>query len=526
MSHHNSSSNSESATSPQRIAYSKNGMIATAHECATQAGKSILEKGGNAIDAAITAAFTLRVCEPMSSGLGGQTMALIYLKQKGNTIALDGSSRAPNRATLDMLSKQEMRRGHRATTVPSTPAVLDYLRNQYGTLPLEHLLKPAIQVAKGGYIISKLQHHLIERSCKILCENSGGSLFLRNGNSLPFGYLFKQQRLANTLEHISNKGIDDFYKGDIANKICEDMKQNNGLIQMDDLANIPLPIERRPLSTKFLGKRVFTFPPPGAGRMLIEMINIIQKLPHRSINIKLPEGAVTLAKVIMQANIDRRDRPFDPNYYPQIDDEHMLNHKYAKKVAKRIRRELEGEGETTHLSVIDREGNIVSLTQSIERVFGSGAASPELGFLYNNYMSAFEYEDMSHPYYLRPNGVPWASVAPTIVFHGQHPWCALGSPGSERIVTAILQVLLRLKKENHMEAIMAPRLHCSLNGTVSLEASRMRNDILRALERSGFKLDIRDPFSFYLGSVQAVFHEKDGYIGIADLRRDGSADGP
>jgi gamma-glutamyltranspeptidase/glutathione hydrolase len=124
--------NSEAGIFPQRIAFSRRGMISSAHRCATQAGIEILEDGGNAIDAAVAAAFTLGVCEPMSSGLGGQTMALIYVSQSRKTMAIDGSSRAPNRATLDILSKQEMRRGHRATTVPSTPAVLDYLCQKYG----------------------------------------------------------------------------------------------------------------------------------------------------------------------------------------------------------------------------------------------------------------------------------------------------------------------------------------------------------------------------------------------------------
>jgi gamma-glutamyltranspeptidase/glutathione hydrolase len=142
-------------------------------------------------------------------------------------------------------------------------------------------------------------------------------------------------------------------------------------------------------------------------------------------------------------------------------------------------------------------------------------------------MSAFECEDISHPYYLRPNAVPWASVAPTIVFRGRWPWLAIGSPGSERIVSAILQVLLRLRREHPLEAVDAPRLHCSLKGKVSLEASRMRDDIQRALKRRGLEIDVRDPYSFYMGCVQLVMKGKGGeLVGVADPRRDGSAGGP
>jgi gamma-glutamyltranspeptidase/glutathione hydrolase len=166
------------------------------------------------------------------------------------------------------------------------------------------------------------------------------------------------------------------------------------------------------------------------------------------------------------------------------------------------------------------------LTQSIERLYGSFSATPELGFLYNNYMSAFDYEDISHPYYLRPNAVPWASVAPTIVFRGRKPWLVIGSPGSERITPSISQVLLRLETVSPYVAVEAPRLHCSLDGKVSLEASRMVDVIPAALERHGFEVVPRDPYSFYLGCVQVVLRGRDGFTGVADPRRDGSAGGP
>jgi gamma-glutamyltranspeptidase/glutathione hydrolase len=304
------------------------------------------------------------------------------------------------------------------------------------------------------------------------------------------------------------------------------MAANEGLITREDLAQIPWPIERRPVSCHFDGLRVMTFPPPGAGRTLIELLHIVSHLPAKHRRADTPRGALLLAHAIEQANRDRRDRPFDPSFYAQVTKKRMLSPEHAKRIARRALKQVRTGGETTHLSVIDRDGNVVALTQSIERVYGSCAATPELGFLYNNYMLAFEDEDISHPYYLRPNGAPWASVAPTIVFRGRRPWLAIGSPGSERIVSAIAQVLLRLKRQSPFEAVDAPRLHCSLDGKVSLEAPRMRSDIPAVLKRHGFEIDERDPYSFYLGCVQLAMREEDRFIGVADPRRDGSAGGP
>lgn len=267
-------------------------------------------------------------------------------------------------------------------------------------------------------------------------------------------------------------------------------------------------------------------PSPGAGRTLIETLNIIDCYPEWLRDPDTPDGAVALAAAIRQANLDRRDRPFDPHFYPQIKEKRMVSPTYAQKTADRLLGEVGLNGETTHLSVMDGKGNVVALTQSIERVGGSLAAAPELGFLYNNYMSAFEYEDITHPYYLRPNAVPWASVAPTIVFRGRKPWLAIGTPGSERIASAVAQVLLRLMRRSPYEAVSAPRLHCALDGTVSLEATRMRSDVADALREAGFELDVRDPYSFYLGCVQIVIKEGDRLMGVADPRRDGSAGGP
>lgn len=513
---------------PQRIAASSKGMVASAHFRATEVGGTILDQGGNAVDAAVATAFALGVCEPQASGLGGQTMMLLCLAGENRTIAVDGSSRAPNRALNEDFKRKSSRLfGHRATTVPSTPATLGYILEKYGTLSLSEILAPVIALAENGYEITELQRRLQRREIKNFSKGNAGPIFLREGQR-PYsvGHIFKQPLLARTLERLALKGIEDFYVGEIAERIYADMQANGGLLQKDDLAQIPYPIEREPVIGRLGNMMVHTMPPPGAGRTLIEMINILKKFPMKDRNPDTLDGALLLTEIIRRVQLDRRDRPFEPNFYPQVQDRRMLSQKYAKIVSGQIHSRINSPGETTHLSVMDKDLNVVALTQSIERVYGAKAASPELGFLYNNYMSAFEYEDMTHPYYLRPNGVPWASVAPTIIFRNRRPWLAIGSPGSDRITSTIMQILIRLGEQSPFDAVAAPRLHCSYDGKVSIEAAYMRDDIPTILRSRGFEVDIREPRSFYLGCVQMVLAEKNEFIGVADPRRDGSASGP
>jgi gamma-glutamyltranspeptidase/glutathione hydrolase len=508
---------------PQRVSVSRFGMVSSQHYHATEAGVEMLAKGGNAVDAAVASALALGVCEPSASGLGGQTMMLIHLARFRRTIALDGSSRAPHRATPGSVSREERRRGYRATTVPGTPRTLAYALKRYGTLPWAQVLQPAIRLAEEGIKTTELQRALTKRAYRHLAQSTAAQLFLKDGKKLyRVGEQFRQPVLAETLKRLAKKGASDFYTGRIAYLIHRDMVRNGGLIRRDDLAQVLPPIERRPVACWFDGLRVMTFPPPGAGRTLIEMLHIISHFPKKYRNPDRPVGALMLAKVMQQAYRDRRDRPYDPTFYAQVSDRRMLSTDYAKRMARRIRT----GGETTHLSVMDHFGNVVGLTQSIERIYGSCCAAEELGFLYNNYLRAFEHEDIAHPYYLRPNAVPWASVAPTIVFRGKKPWLVIGSPGSERITSSIFQVILRLSRQSPFDAVNSPRLHCSLSGKVSLEASRMSDEIPEILEREGFTLDVRDPDSFYLGCVQLVIREGESYIGVADPRRDGAAGGP
>lgn len=505
-------------------------MVATAHGLATDAGVEILERGGNAVDAAVAAALALGVCEPAASGIGGQTMMMIHLADQRRTIALDGSSRAPNRVDAEILTKNDCAVGYRATTVPSSLATYRYALRRYGRLHRTEVLAPSIRIAEQGFEVSPLLNRLMKREQARLIAAGAGSLYLTpDSEPWPVGSRLKNPALAATLEILSRKGLRDFYRGEIAARIDADMVTNGGLMRRDDLAFIPLPIERRAVSTHFRGDRVMTFPPPAAGRTLVEMLNIAGALRELPIP-DTPRKAVLLAKVIRRAFRDRRDRPYSPSYYHQVKNKTMVSEEYAERRATDLEAQLGPEaplrGETTHLSVMDGEGNVVALTQSIELVFGSKVLAADLGFLYNDYLGAFERRDITHPYYLRPNGVPWASVAPTIITRNSVPIMAIGSPGSERITSSILQVLMRLDRgASPYDAVAAPRLHCSLRNKVSLEAERMDPEIPKALIEHGFTIDERPGYSFYLGNVQLVMRDGDELVGVADLRRDGSARG-
>jgi len=511
----------------QRASASRHGMVSTQHYRATEIGIQVLAEGGTAVDAAVACAFALGVCEPAASGLGGQTMMLV-VDGRGRKFALDGSSRAPYRLVPGALAAAQLRRGHASSTVPSTPAVLAYALREYGTWSLERVLEPVVALAREGSEVTPLQRALTRRERRHLLRGGAAKIFLVEGRkSPPVGQRLPQPLLAETLARLARKGVEDFYTGEMGRAIHEDMTANGGLIRADDLAQIPWPIERRPLSGRFGDARVLTMPPPGAGRTLLEMLNIIGHLQPREYDPDTPRGAAALAEIIRRAFLDRRDRPFDPNFYPQVEERRMLDTEYARRLAGQTRRRVRRGGETTHVSVMDRSGGAVALTQSIENVYGACVAHPQLGFLYNNYMNAFEHRDIAHPYYLRPGAVPWASVAPTVVFRGRRPWLVIGSPGSERITPSILQVMLRLREGCSLyEAVEGPRLFCSIDRRVSIEADRMDPATLEAIARLGFEVDVRDPYSFYLGCVQAVMYDGRLFHGAADPRRDGSAGGP
>jgi len=529
-------------TVDKKCSVAKKGMVSSAFPDATKAGVEMLKKGGNAIDAACATALALGVCEPQASGLGGQSMGIIHID--GKSYAIDGSSRSPSLAHSSIYANKKNRRlGYKATTVPSTLAVIGFLHERYGRLEWQKIVAPSIQIAKKGYKITQLQHDLQERELDnflSIKSKSGAKYFLKDG-LVPYdvGDRFIQEDLAGTLTAISEYGYRVFYQGEIAKKIVLDMKNNQGLIQDEDLAYIPEPLVRKPISRKYRHVSVVTLPPPAAGSTLLLTLMMLNHLPSKFLRSSKPGSYHFVAETFRKAFLHRVQRPFNRHTYNQIEEKIHLQRSFAKQMADSIHNSMDatlpmidpdfGGDDTTHLSTMDDDGNAVGITQSVELAYGSKAAAEGLGFLYNNYMSAFEFTNPNHPFYIRPNSIPWTSVSPALIFNNSKLWMVLGSPGSQRIFSTVTQFLSRMVDGDlsMSDAIEKPRFHCSINGTVSIEDGGFRTEIVNYLKDMGYDISVKDRYSFYHGAIHAVMklQTQAGFHGVAEVRRDGTAEG-
>ena len=528
-------------TIDNKFSESSKGMVSSAFSDASKAGAEMLKKGGNAIDAACATSLTLCVCEPQGSGLGGQSMGIIHFE--GKTICIDGSTRAPSLATPSKFKNIiERSLGYRATTVPSTVAVMGILNEKYGNLEWAKILKPAIRIAKKGYRITKLQHDLQKRELENFTKlesRSGAKYFLKNG-IIPFEPkdLFIQDELAELLSYLADNGYKSFYHGKIPKIIDADMRKNKGLLREDDLVMIPKIIEREPIVGKYRNVTVKTFPPPAVGRILLLILMLLNQLPPRVIKNNKFEFYHYLVETFKRSLAFRTQRPYDVATYKQFDDKLLFDKTFLKHLSESI---IDGiqlnsnqnmkfhDEDTTHLSVMDNEGNAVGITQSIELVYGSNAAAEGLGFLYNSYMASFEYDNINYPHYLRPNTSPWTSVAPTILFHKNKPWMTLGTPGSDRIPTITAQFISSMIDSglSPNDAMNRPRIHCTVDGIVAIEGERFDDSVIPYLAELGYKIESKDPYSYYHGAIHAVIkkHSSKGFQGMAEIRRDGTAVG-
>ena len=530
-------------TQDRKCSVAAHGMVSSAFPDATKAGVDILKKGGNAADAACAVAVALGVCEPQASGIGGQSMAILHIN--GKTVTIDGSSRSPSLAHSSIFERKGHRFvGYKSSTVPSTLAVMGHIHERYGRLEWPKIIQPSIRIAENGYKITKLQHDLQQRELEDFLKvpsRSGAAYFLKDGQ-VPYnvGDRFVQKDLADTLRSISAHGYHSFYHGQIAKKIHKDMKKNGGLIREEDLAYIPEPIERKPINRYYRKINVVTIPPPAAGRTLLLTLMMLNHLPSRFLRSSSPISYHFVAETFRKAFFHRIQRPFNPHTYHQTRDTVHLSRSFARQMADSIHSTMDatlpltdpefGGEDTTHLSVMDGEGNAVGITQSIELAFGSKAAADGLGFLYNNYISAFEFTNPNHPFFIRPNAVPWTSVSPALVFYGGKLWMVLGSPGSQRIFSTVSHFLSRIADGEFSmdEAIKRPRFHCSIGGKISYEDGAFDNSTLDYLADIGYTISKKERWSFYHGAIHAVLKEltTGGFQGVAELRRDGTAEGP
>ncbi len=533
----------ENAFSPsddRKSAIGRNGVIAAAFPEAVAAGAAVLRAGGNAVDAACAANFVLGVCEPQGSGLGGQSMGLLHFG--GRTTAIDGSTPVPALAhAAAFVPDAEAAIGHKATTVPGTVAFWGYLNRRFGRMPWHELLQPAIAVAREGYRMTPYQ-----RSIQVMAlpwfrqeaSQTGARLFLAHGNApVPVEKLIKQPRLAETLAHLAEEGPEAFYLGDIATAIDADMRRYDGFLRRADLAAIPWPVEREPLTMQFRGLRMVTTPPPTAGITLLQALALVERLSAEWSHYTPVARERILVEMYRQLFRLRTKSAYHPTLRP-LDMAEALDPARLDALAQSVRdttavfpapAHTQRSGETTQISVIDGDGNGIAVSQSLYFMYGAFAANEDLGFMYNDYLTRFEKRDESHAYYLRPGAIPWTSVAPALLFDGDALWLAVGTPGAERIFSAMSTVFLDLFDGSHslVNALSLPRLHCDADGTACVELAAQRGDLVRLLAESGYRVREYPGYDFTFGGFHAALRcrTRQEFHGAADIRRDGIAIG-
>jgi gamma-glutamyltranspeptidase / glutathione hydrolase len=517
------------AVSPRPLRRPSPPGISTAFPLATQAGIQILEEGGNAIDAAVAAAWALSVCEPSASGLGGQATLLVR-DADGRTRVIDGHSHGPRLASEQNISPEQQQRGPRSCTIPSAPATLQFAHRKYGRLGWRRVLAPAISIAERGFCVTALLRKQIGWVRRWLQEDRAASaIFLRDGEAPRVGHVLCQPQLARTLRRIADEGADDFYRGRLAGEIAAGMRESGGLIDEEDLAGFAGPVQRSPISVRFRGLEVVSVPPPGGGVQLLLALKLLEQLLPSPAGASVEDwyGAVALsiygafqAREVSAARPGRRHPPLVAD---------LLGEERVAMLAEALRRGLpqctparEQPGDTTHLTVADDEGNVVALTQSIQSVFGAKVVHEKLGFLYNNYLRTCPRH--AHPSRLGPNCLSRSNAAPVLVLQDGRPVLALGSAGSRRITSSLLQVISNVvdRGMDLAQAVEAPRVHALLDGAAWLE-SRIAEPRLLALLRGSFsKSVIKGPFSFAMGAVHALQFLPGATLAAADPRRDGA----
>jgi gamma-glutamyltranspeptidase/glutathione hydrolase len=520
-----------------RQALGTGGMVATAFPSASEAAAKMLRAGGNAIDAAVAAAWALSVCEPCSSGLGGQTILLIRFAD-GRMVVVDGHSHAPAAASTSLVSREAQQRGHRACTIPSTPATLEHAHRRYGLLPRATVMEPAIRLAEEGYTITSLQRRQTKWCRKALLASAAASrLFLKDGHSPRIGEILQQKELAATLRRLADVGSADFYRGLTADAIAEDMAENGGLITKRDLAEYEGPTECEPVAVEYRGHQVVSVPPPSGGMQVLMGLKILEHFHPEELTRQMDRWYEVLAEVTHAVFRQRKHFMLHPPGAAFSLVGQFLSDERVSDIAGRIQAgtstgaiepDREEPGETTHLCTADGQGNIVALTQSIQSLFGAKVANGQLGFLYNNYLSTCKRR--SHPYQLAGGCIPLSNVAPTLVLkaRGDKPLLAVGAAGSRRIVSSILHVIAGVVDRGMSleEAVHLPRIHGLLARKVYIERPAATEELLSRLKNRFRKVTVKGAYSYSMGGVQAIqFQEDRAFVGMADPRRDGIAIG-
>ena len=446
------------------------GMVASPIPQASEAALDVLKAGGNAVDAAICASFVISVLKPQSTGIGGGGFMLYYEAESGETHVLDFRERAPAGASRNMyvrdgeVVKHLSRVGHLAVAVPGLVAGMVEASEQFGTLPLDVLVGPAVELASDGFTVyPELARDLAHRFEKMDANPAMRKIFCRKGSPLSAGDRLRQKDLAGTLKAIGKKGRSAFYEGRVARAIARDMKKHGGLITEEDLAKYQVKV-REPVIGDYSGHRVVSMPPPSSGGVhLIQMLNVLKGYPVKE-QFKDVSATHIMIEAMRTAYADRAVALGDPDFV-DVPVERLLSDAYAEKTRKgipvsRARKsttphvEIKQESESTaHISVVDQHGNVVSTTHTINFSFGACVVIPKTGIVLNNEMDDFSTQPGVPNMFglvggeanaIAPGKTPLSSMSPTIVFKADKPYLVLGSPGGSRIITAVLQVIVNM----------------------------------------------------------------------------------
>lgn len=528
-----------------RTAQSDGGLVVADSKLASQAGMEILRRGGNAVDAAIATALALSVVDQASSGLGGGGFMVIYLAKEQKAFALDFRETAPaaSRRELYMKDGQPVPAasltGALAAAVPGEVAGLVEARKRFGSLPLPLLTAPAIKLASEGFPVDTTLRVAIERQQANMKRFSDlGRIYMPNGELPQEGDRIRQPELAETLKAIAKNGAEDFYIGWIGQAIVATINKAGGVMTLDDLKNYR-PVWREPLIGSYRNRTVITMPPPSSGGVaILQMLNILEGHKLADFEYNSAPYLHLLGESMKHAFADRAEFLGDPDFV-HVPVGKLTGKNYAQWLRRRIAtdktqplpyygyRHFNAEkGGTTHFSVIDRYGNAVACTQSVNTRFGSKLLVPRAGIVLNNEMDDFAiHPEVGNVYgligndanSLKPRKRPLSSMAPTIVLRGNRPELVVGAAGGPRIITATLQTIVNILDFAMpvTAAVSSPRVHHQwLPDRLNVEP-KITPDTKRALEQRGHVL--REQTS--LGVVQAITWDGAKMNGAADPRK-------
>lgn len=527
----------------------ENGMVAAAHPLAAQAGVEILKQGGNAIDAAVATAFALNAAEANASGLGGGGFMLIRFAKTGEIVVVDYREHAPAAATKDMYASEQSKKegwsklGGKAVAVPGMLMGLTTALDKYGTMTLAEVTTPAISYMENGIEVSETLSAMIKSNFDKLCDwNDPVKIaYLKDGLPLEAGDILVQSDLAKTYHGILDNGIGYLYGGELGQKIVDAVQAKGGGLSLQDLKDYKSYI-RKPITGDYRGYKIYSMPPPSSGGThLIQILNILENFDIANMNYHGPTHISVMAEAMKMAFADRATYMADPGFVKDIPLEGLTSKEYAKFLADQINiknpKQKIPAGEpgqyehhsTSHISVIDSEGNVVALTQTINYFFGSGVIVPEVGIIMNNEMDDFS-KDPDSPNAPEPGKIPLSSMSPSIIEKDGEPFMILGTPGGTRIFTAMVQIISNVIDfgMGMDEAIEAARMHCYTSAgkakSIRVE-SRIPNITVETLRLLGNEVDIKGAYDLYFGGAQGIML-KDGLLyGGGDSRRDGVAIG-